>query len=174
MSSSSFPVASVRFSGLSQWLSGKEPSCQYRRLKRCEFNPWVGKIPWSRKRQPTPVFMPGKVHGQRSLVDYSPWDRRKSDMTEHACMYMYSIMLSVKSDSFTFFSNLDSFYFFLWLPWLGLLKVCWLKVARVDILVLFMILEEMSMIFAIGLSYMAFMMLKYVPSMPPFQNLFFF
>ena len=80
---------------------------------RCEFSPWVGKIPWSRKRQPTPVFLPGKFHGQRSLVDYSPWDRRKSDMTEHPCMYMYSIMLSVKSDSFTFFSNLDSFYFFL-------------------------------------------------------------
>ena len=37
------------------------------------FNPWVGKIPWSRKWQPTPVFLPEKSHGQRSLVGYSPW-----------------------------------------------------------------------------------------------------
>ena len=34
---------------------------------------WGEKMPWSRKRQPTPVFLPGKFHGQRSLVDYSPW-----------------------------------------------------------------------------------------------------
>ena len=45
------------------WLSGKEPACQSRRHKRCEFNPWVGKIPWSRKWQPTPVFLPGKSPG---------------------------------------------------------------------------------------------------------------
>ena len=49
------------------WLSGKEPTCQFRRH---EFNPWVRKIPWSRKWQPTPVFLPGKSHGQR-LVGYS-------------------------------------------------------------------------------------------------------
>ena len=36
------------------------------------FNPWVGKIPWNRKWQPTPVFLPGKFHGQRRLTDYSP------------------------------------------------------------------------------------------------------
>jgi len=45
-------------------------------------------------------------------VDYSPWDRRKSDMTEHACMYMYSIMLSVKSASFTFFFQFGFLLFF--------------------------------------------------------------
>ena len=37
------------------------------------FNPWVGKIPWRRKWQSTPVLLPGKSHGQRSLVGYSPW-----------------------------------------------------------------------------------------------------
>ena len=42
----------------------------------------VGKIPWNRKWQPTPVFLPGKFHGQRSLVDYSPWSRKESDTTE--------------------------------------------------------------------------------------------
>jgi len=40
------------------------------------FNPWVGKIPWKRKWQPTPVILPGKSHGQRSLAGYSPWGPR--------------------------------------------------------------------------------------------------
>ena len=38
---------------------------------------------WSRKGQPTPVFLPGRFHGQRSLARYSPWGRKESDMTEH-------------------------------------------------------------------------------------------
>ena len=59
-------------------LSGEEFSCQGRRLKRRQFNPWVGKIPWSRKWQPTPVFLPQKFHGQRSLVGYSPWGNKES------------------------------------------------------------------------------------------------
>ena len=45
------------------------------------FNPWVGKIPWRRKWQPTPVFLPGKSNGQRNLVGYSPWDCKESDTT---------------------------------------------------------------------------------------------
>ena len=49
--------------------SGKESVCQCRRW---EFDPWAGKIPWSRAWQPTPVFLPGESHGQRSLVDCSP------------------------------------------------------------------------------------------------------
>ena len=44
---------------------------QYRRPR---FDPWVGKILWKRKWQPTPVFLPGAFHGQRSLEGYSPWD----------------------------------------------------------------------------------------------------
>ena len=45
--------------------------------RRREFNPWVGKIPWRRKWQPTPVFLPGESHGQRSLVGPSPWGRKR-------------------------------------------------------------------------------------------------
>ena len=44
--------------------------------------PGLGKIPWRRKRQPTPVFLPGKFHGQRSLAGYSPWGCKESDVTE--------------------------------------------------------------------------------------------
>ena len=50
------------------WCSGKEFTCQFRRCKRHEFDPWIGKIPWSRKWQLAPVFLPGKFHGQRSLA----------------------------------------------------------------------------------------------------------
>ena len=60
--------SSMLLLGLPRWLSGKEPDCQCRRHKRCGFNPWVGKIPWRRARHPTPVFLPGKSHGQRNLV----------------------------------------------------------------------------------------------------------
>ena len=44
--------------------------------------PGSGMIPWRRKWQPTPVILPGKSHGHRSLVDYSPWDHKESDTTE--------------------------------------------------------------------------------------------
>ena len=62
-------------SGLPRWLTGKESTCQ------CEFHPWVGKLPWRRKWQPTPVFLPGEFHGQKSLV--GPCDHTEVDMIEH-------------------------------------------------------------------------------------------
>ena len=52
-------------------------NCQCRRPKRCRFHPWVKKISWSRKRQPVPVFLPRKLHGQRRLAGYSPWGRKE-------------------------------------------------------------------------------------------------
>ena len=57
------------WSGLPWWFSGNEPAFQCRRH---EFDPWVGKICWRRKWQPTVVFLPGKTNGQRSLAGYSP------------------------------------------------------------------------------------------------------
>ena len=62
--------------------SGKEPAYQCRRLRGHEFDLWVRKIPWRRKWQLTPVFLPGKSHGQRSLVGYDPWGHKESDVTE--------------------------------------------------------------------------------------------
>jgi len=46
--------------GLPRWLSGKESTCQYGRYRRRRFSLWVGKIPWRRKWQPTPIFLPGE------------------------------------------------------------------------------------------------------------------
>ena len=64
----------------------KETACQCRRRG---FNPWIGKFPWRRKWQPTPVFLPRKLHGQRSLAGYSPWGCKESDTTEHSCTHTH-------------------------------------------------------------------------------------
>ena len=60
----------------------KEPAFQYRRHERHRFDPWVGKTFWSRKWQPTPVFLPGESHGERGLAGYSPWVCKELDMIE--------------------------------------------------------------------------------------------
>ena len=54
-------------------------------------DPWVGKIPWRREWHPTPVFLPGEFHGQRSLAGYSPWGCRESDTAERLtlCVSQY-------------------------------------------------------------------------------------
>ena len=70
--------------------SGQESTRQRRGHKRREFNPWVEKIPWNRKQQPTPVFLPGKLHGQRSLAGYSPWGHKELDTTEQLNTARYS------------------------------------------------------------------------------------
>jgi len=51
-------------------------------MRETQFDPWVGKIPWRRKQQSTPVLLPGKFHGLRSLRGYSPCGHKQSDMTE--------------------------------------------------------------------------------------------
>ena len=69
--------------GLPRWHSGKESACQCRRYKRCGFDPRVRKIPWSRKWQPAPVFLPGRFYGPRSLEGFSLWGSNGSDTAEH-------------------------------------------------------------------------------------------
>jgi len=67
------------------------------------FDPWVGKIPWRRKWQSTPVFLPGKSHGQRNLVGYSPWHHKVLEMTEqlsaHTWEYQQSFQLVPNAES---------------------------------------------------------------------------
>ena len=62
--------------------SGKEPTRQCRRWKRCGLDSWVEKIPWRRAEQPTPVFLHGESYGQRNLACYSPEDCKESDTTD--------------------------------------------------------------------------------------------
>ena len=62
----------LKFLNMPGGTTGKEPTRQCRRHKRHRFSPGVGKIPWRRAWQPTPVFLPGEFQGQRSLKGYSP------------------------------------------------------------------------------------------------------
>jgi len=60
----------------------KSPACG-----RSGFDPWVGKIPYKRRWQPVPVFLPEKSHGQRSLVGCNPWGCKEQWTTEHKCVF---------------------------------------------------------------------------------------
>ena len=78
------------------WLRGSSVCLK---CGRPRFDPWVGKIPWRRKWQPTPVLLPGKFHGQRILVGYSPWGRKESNMTEWLHFhYLWILLTHQKSD----------------------------------------------------------------------------
>ena len=78
------------FLKLPRWPTGKESTCQCRRCSRRGFDPWAGKIPWRRKWQLTPIFLPGRSHGQSSLEGYSPWGGKESDMTERLSTYAHT------------------------------------------------------------------------------------
>ena len=84
-----FPLLSLKFRskedrvlGFSGGSHAKNPACRCRRHKRCGFDPWVRKIPWRRKWQPIPLFLPGESYGQENLADYSPWGCKELDTTE--------------------------------------------------------------------------------------------
>ena len=66
---------------------GKEPACNEGDMGSI---PGLERFPWRREWQPTPVFLAGKSHGQRSLVGYSPWGRKESDTTERLNTYISS------------------------------------------------------------------------------------
>ena len=68
--------------GLPWWLSRRRICFQCRRHRICEFDPWVRKISWRSKWQPTPVFLPEKSHAQKSLVGYGPRGLKESDTTK--------------------------------------------------------------------------------------------
>ena len=65
--------------------------------KRPGFDPWVGKIPGRREWLPTPVFLPGEFHGQRSLAGYSPWGHEESDTIEHKAVMKVRILQTLGS-----------------------------------------------------------------------------
>ena len=67
-------ISPLTYFRASPWFSSKESACQCRRHG---FEPWIGKIPWRRKWQPTAVFLPGKSHEQRILAGFSSWDQKR-------------------------------------------------------------------------------------------------
>ena len=85
----------------------------YLQSGRPGFDPWFGKIPWRRKRQPTPVFLPAESRGQRSLVGYSPWGCKESDMTERLTLsfsiyLVFTMLYWLHCTMFTYFTILVS------------------------------------------------------------------
>ena len=76
----------IKASLVAQWLktttTTTTPACQSRSHRILGFDQWFRKTSWRRKWQPTPVFLPGKLHGQRSLEGYSPWGCKESDMND--------------------------------------------------------------------------------------------
>ena len=127
--------------GFPSGASGKEASCQSRRHKRCGFNPWVRKIPWRRKWQPTPVPMPGKSHGQRCLAGCSPWGCKELDTTEQAGTSFSLLSLKpllshihhtpVSLASLYLLSNLEIFH-------------CWIKFSEAPQIIDFLLLLYFS------------------------------
>ena len=85
-----FGISLQRHFGLPWWLSGKKKSAS--QCWRLEFNPWVRKITWRRKCQPTLAFLPGKSHRQRRLAGYGAWGHKESDTP----MYTMSIYSAIK------------------------------------------------------------------------------
>ena len=57
--------------------------------RRLGFDPWVGKVPWQRERQPAPGFLPGESHGQRSLVSCSPWGRKETGLSNQQAHFHF-------------------------------------------------------------------------------------
>ena len=78
---------------LPRWHSGEESTFQCKKWKERVFLPWVGKTPGGGHGNPTPVFLPGESHGQRSLAGYGLWGRKAPDATEHRHTQSYSTLL---------------------------------------------------------------------------------
>ena len=71
------------FQKLPRLYSSKKSTCQCKRCRRHEFDPWIGKILWRRKWKPTPAVLPRESHGQKSQAGCSPWGRVESGTTGH-------------------------------------------------------------------------------------------
>ena len=73
--------------------------------------PWVQKIPWRRKWQPTPVLLPGKSYGQRSLAGYSPWGRKELDTTERLSMHAVVVTMIVLKNNYDSGCDLSPWFY---------------------------------------------------------------
>ena len=138
---------------IARWLSGKESTCQCWKLRTCGFDPWIRKIPWSRKWQSIAILLPGKFQGQRSLAGYGPWGCRVVHdwVTEHTCTHSHPLIWQFDFNVFwcrflrshpscylLCFMNLNVFSF----PYLGsvqplFLQICFLLPSVAPIMCIF-------------------------------------
>ena len=88
---------------------GKESTCQWRRHKRCKFDPWTGKIPWRRKWQPTPVSLPGKSHDRaawRATVHrFTKSQTQLKRLNTHTCIHIGTYIYIYQSQFILFFES---------------------------------------------------------------------
>ena len=96
----SFFLAQLKCDSFCEVLGGPDGKASVYNVGRPGFNPWVGKIPWRRKWQSTPVLLPGKSHGQRSLEGYSSWGHKESDTTEWLHFHFHFHFLPRQNQSF--------------------------------------------------------------------------
>ena len=87
-----FPLFVLEVLEFLWWLSQEKICLQCRRTG---FDSWVGKISWRREWLPTPVFLPGEFHGQRSCLGYSPWGRKESDMTKQLTLSLFTFFFKI-------------------------------------------------------------------------------
>ena len=133
---------------LPRWLKGKESTCQCRRSRRRRFNPWVGKMPWRKKWQLTPVFLPRKSQGLKSLMGYSPWDHKRVEQD-------WATKQITKRLQFNFILSSERRIHNVILVWLSILElfsrenklqrneyVLRLSIAKVHLVLFFFIFEE--------------------------------
>ena len=114
------PDTKLNVARLPRLHSRKEFACPRRRWKILWFHPWIGKILWRSKGQPTPVFLSRKLYGQRSLESYSPLCRKELDPTEelsrHAhkvkCKHLYIDCLYIRLAKFPLSLSVKSYLFF--------------------------------------------------------------
>ena len=131
--------------------------------KRCGFDPWAEKIPWKRAWQPTKVFLPGKSHGH------------------FRAFYVEDHVLCKQWEFYFFFSNSDSFYFFFCSAVAKTSKTMlnssdenWHSCLVLEFRGNAFNFSLLRIMFAVSLSYIAFIMLRYVISIPAFWRIFFF
>ena len=85
-----FKPGSCQIGGLPRWLRGKESACNAGDLGSVPgCSPWIGKIPWRRKWQSTPAFLPRESQGPRSLVGYSPWRHKESALAKRLSRFTF-------------------------------------------------------------------------------------
>ena len=102
---------STRIFRLPWSLSGKESSCQYQRSKRCEFDPWVGKLLWKRKWQLTAVFFSRTEEPGRLWSMGLERIRHMTEVNEHAHIHGFNILIKLNLiNTFNFFLNCQSIF----------------------------------------------------------------
>ena len=98
---------------LPRWLGGKGSACQCRIRKRCRPIPRYGRSHGEENGNPSPVFLPGRCHGQRNLEGYCPWGHQELDMTRHIAQGNFKWALQVVNNHFSShvnFLTLSSYY----------------------------------------------------------------